>query len=252
MIVITAPNLTPPFFLAGNSTALLFLHGFGASPSEVYPTAALIHNLKGYTISGPLLPGHGTSPEELNKTGWTDWYEAVEREINHLSQQYERVAVAGLSMGGLLALLAGCRHPGLAAVAAINAPIFNQFPILSSLAPLIQLVKPFVPKGMSAEKMQLEKEGRFAYHVNPVKACRSLLELRNVVAGELDHLKLPLLVVQSEQDESVKPRSARYIMNHVPGSRATLLMLPESTHIATMGPEKEKIAQAIIDLVEST
>ena len=103
-----------PFFLQGNKDmALLFLHGFTASPSEVRTVAEKIHAASGYTVSGPLLPGHGSHPSFLNATGYSDWYRTVEDELSFLQQHYANVYVAGLSMGGLLAVYAGLYHAGL-------------------------------------------------------------------------------------------------------------------------------------------
>jgi carboxylesterase len=232
--------------------AILFIHGFGASPSEVYPVAAAIHEAEGYTVKGPLLPGHGTLPEDLNNTNWMDWYETVKREVGNLQQGYDKVILVGLSMGGLLALHAGCRLKGICAVVAINAPIFNKQPLITLMAPVIQYIKPYYPKKMDETRARLEEQGRFAYKVTPVRAFRSMMRLRRIVMGELDRLDAPLLVIQSLQDQSVKVESADYIINHAINSKATLLKLSHSGHIATMGPEKDKIVQAIIEIADHT
>lgn len=245
MIYIHTPPVPGSFFLPGNSAAILFIHGFGASPSEVYPVAAAVHELEGCTVKGPLLPGHGTRPEELNRTVWTDWYETVEQEIKNLQQVYNKVILVGLSMGGLLALHAGSRLEGIKAVAAINAPIFNRQPLLTLMAPVIQYIKPYYPKEMDETRARLEKEGRFAYKVTPVRAFRSMMKLRGIVMCELDRLTAPLLVIQSLRDQSVTAQSADYIIKHAVHSRTTLVKLPCSGHIATMGPEKDIIVQAL-------
>lgn len=249
MIFIRTSLLSGSFFLPGNSVAILFIHGFGASPSEVFPVASAIHELKGCTVKGPLLPGHGTLPEELNRTVWTDWYETVKRDVKKLRQEYDKVILAGLSMGGLLALHAGCRLEGITAVVAINAPIFNKQPLLTLMAPVIQYIKPYYPKRMDETRARLEEQGRFAYKVTPVRAFRSMMKLRQIVMRELDRLTAPLLVIQSLQDQSVTVESAEYIIKHAVHSETTLVKLPNSGHIATMGPEKDIIIQAIIKLV---
>jgi carboxylesterase len=250
VISITASPLSGPFFREGNSTAVLFIHGFSATPSELYPVALQLHATKGYTVKGPLLPGHGSLPEELNHTVWTDWYETVEEEMHNLRAQYDKVVLAGLSMGALLALHAGCRLEGINAVAAINAPIYNRQPWLTLLAPVIQYIKPYFPKKMDETRARLEEEGRFAYNVTPVQAFRSMMKLRGIVMRELDRLTAPLLVIQSLQDQSVRTESADYIMKHATRCRACLLKLPRSGHIATMGPEKDIIVQSIIKLAD--
>lgn len=250
MISITASPLSGPFFREGNSTAVLFIHGFSATPSELYAVALQLHATKGYTVKGPLLPGHGSLPEKLNHTVWTDWYATVEEAIHSLRAKYDKVILIGLSMGALLALHAGCRLEGIDAVAAINAPIFNKQPLLTLMAPIIQYIKPYFPKKMDETRARLEEEGRWAYKVTPVRAFRSMMKLRGIVMRELDRLSAPLLVIQSLQDESVKAESADYIIEHATNCRARLLKLPHSGHIATMGPEKDIIVQSIIKLAD--
>lgn len=239
-----------PFFLRGSQdTALLFIHGFTASPSELYPTACLIHDLCGCTLSAPLLPGHGSSPRYLNQSNWEQWYAAVEKELGFLMQNHQQVFVAGLSMGALLSLHAACHIPGLKGAIAINTPIYNHSPILTAASPLIRCIKPFYPKKDRLRIRELEEEGRFAYDVIPVKAFQSVTRLRNMVMQELDDVKLPVLLIQSLQDEAVHPRSVYYLQEKL--ADAELLELPDSDHIATMGNEREKVARAIAEFIEN-
>ncbi len=236
-----------PFYLPGSSDrALLLLHGFTASPSEVYPVARLIHEQSACTVSGILLPGHGTSPELLNNCSWSDWYEAVRNELDKLMAKYTRVFVGGLSMGALLALNAGLNQVGLQGVVAINAPIYNRNPFLTTCAPVYGYLRPYYPKKGVQELDELEEQGRFAYRVMPVKAFQSLMNLRGKIMREIQQLQIPALIIQSLLDESVHPRSGRFLHTKIKANGSTLLELKSSKHIATMGSEKEQIAQEII------
>jgi len=178
---------------------------------------------------------------------WEDWFAAVEHEINSLKERYQQLYVAGLSMGALLSLYAAILIPGLKGVIAINAPIFNCSPLLTTVSPLFRYFKPYYPKRDRLRMRELEEQGRFAYDVIPVKAYLSLNKLRNLVLQKVDTIKLPVLLIQSMQDKTVQPRSAYYLQEKIADSR--LLELPYSDHIATMGKEKDKIAQAIIEFI---
>jgi len=240
-----------PFYLPGSTNlALLLLHGFTASPSEVYPVARLIHAQNKCTVSAILLPGHGTSPELLNKCSWTDWYDAVKAELDHLLARYPRVFVAGLSMGALLALNAALNMEGLQGVVSINAPIYNRNPCLTTCAPLYGYVRPYYPKKGIQELDDLEEQGRFAYRVMPVKAFQSLMKLRAKIMQEVQQLKIPALIIQSWQDESVHPRSGSFLFAKTKANGSTLIELQSSGHIATMGSEKERIAREIMAYME--
>lgn len=239
------------FYLEGNNnTAVLFVHGFTASPSEVYPTAWLLHEVGGYTVSGPLLPGHGKSPEELNRTSWKEWCRAVDTELQEMKKRYDQVFAAGLSMGGLLALYAGIHTPGLSGVVSINAPVIIRFPIFETLAPLLQFIKPCWVKINREEALKLQKQGRYAYDCIPVKAFCNMMQLRTELMMGMEGLKLPLLVMQSKRDESVNPRSASFIAGKACHAKVKLVELPASEHVSTMGPEKELIARELDKFVK--
>lgn len=239
-----------PFLLQGKTEqALLLLHGFTASPSEVYPTARLIHEQIDCTVSGILLPGHGSRPELLNDCTWPDWYAAVKHETAHLQANFKQVFVGGLSMGALLALYAALHLEGVRGVVAMNAPIYNRNPFLISLAPLFGFFNPFYLKKDADMLDQLEVCGRFAYRVMPVRAFQSMMQLRAAVMREMQMLRVPALIIQSLQDESVHPRSGKYLYNRSKEHGAVLLELERSQHIATMGPEKERIAQEIVQFI---
>lgn len=238
------------FLLRGSDdTACLFIHGFTASPSEVYPVAQIIHELSGYTVSGPLLPGHGCTPQAMNQTSWQDWWDWTEQELSILKSQHERVFVAGLSMGGLLALYTGSRSASVDGIIAINTPIFTTSPRLVSLAPLLQYLRPYYPKKIDLRTLELEARGRFAYPVMPVKALLSMQYLRKLVVRELPTLDLPILIFQSRDDETVNPRSAHFIKDMVAGDQVKLIELHNSGHIATMSPDQKIIAEEIINFI---
>lgn len=239
------------FFLPGNDKiALLFIHGFTASPSELYPTAQILHNSYNCTVDALLLPGHGTSPEEMNKTVWQDWFAAVEKELRLLLDTYEKVFVAGLSMGGMLALYAGIHIKDIRGIVSINAPIYLKYPVLRILAPFIQHYYSYVPKKSPGHLKSLKKEGRFAYDDVPIKAFLSMMEFRDTLVKELDKVNTPLLLMQSRLDESVNRKSAAYIYENVSSSRIKLIDLPDSRHVATMGIEKEGIAREIANFMD--
>ncbi len=240
------------FLLTGDGdTACLFIHGFTASPSEVYPVARLLYEMMGCTVSGPLLPGHGTSPEDMNQTGWQDWFVRVEQEIDYLRRRHTRVFVAGLSMGALLALHAAAKQPDLKGVIAINTPIITtSSPWLKAITPLMQYMRPYYPKEIKRDTEELQTQGRFAYPVMPVKAYISMGKLNKMVVQELPRLNIPMLLFQSRHDDSVDSKSAKFIQDQASQGQVRLIFLPESGHIATMGPEKNLIADEIAEFIK--
>ena len=106
-----------PFLWEGGPTGVLLIHGYTATTAEVRPLAGILHQ-QGYTVAGPLLPGHNTRPEDANRYRWRDWVRAVEESYRQLAAHCQRVIIGGESMGALLALYLASEHPEVAAILA--------------------------------------------------------------------------------------------------------------------------------------
>ena len=106
-----------PFLWEGGPTGVLLIHGYTATTAEVRPLARILHQ-QGYTVAGPLLPGHHTRPADANRYRWRDWVRAVEESYQQLTAHCQRVIIGGESMGALLALYLASEHPEAAAILA--------------------------------------------------------------------------------------------------------------------------------------
>ena len=85
-------------------TVVLLIHGFTGSPSE-FRRLGYYLNDQGYTVKAILLPGHGTTPEDMIRTGFRDWWRCVKEAFEELREAgFQRVIPIGHSMGGLLSL----------------------------------------------------------------------------------------------------------------------------------------------------
>src|SRR5438270_9118852 len=66
-----------PFAADRGPIGVVVSHGFTGTPASVRPWAQHLAQA-GYTVRLPLLPGHGVSWRETNRTRWSQWYETVE------------------------------------------------------------------------------------------------------------------------------------------------------------------------------
>jgi pimeloyl-ACP methyl ester carboxylesterase len=121
---VTAPIIpgAEPWSSPGGSHGVLVLHGFTGNPQSMRPLAEALAKA-GFTIDLPLLPGHGTSVEDLLPTRWEDWSQAAEDAFAGLAARCDKVAVAGLSVGGALTCWLAERHPEIAGIALVNPMI---------------------------------------------------------------------------------------------------------------------------------
>ncbi len=104
-----------PFFWPGGPDGVLLVHGYTATVAEVRPLAHFLHE-RGYTVAGPMLPGHGTRPEDANRYSWRDWVRTVEEAYREIAGRCQRVVVGGESTGAVLTLHLAAERPEVAAV----------------------------------------------------------------------------------------------------------------------------------------
>src|SRR5579863_756488 len=108
-----------PFSASNGPNGVLVLHGFTGNPGSMRSLAEAFADA-GFSVDLPLLPGHGTSVEDMLQTSWDDWSSAAEAAYESLAARCDRTLVAGLSMGGTLSLWLASRHPELGGVVVVN------------------------------------------------------------------------------------------------------------------------------------
>src|SRR6185436_20244240 len=83
-----------PFSHDGSKIGVLLCHGFTGTPQSMRPWGEYLA-AQGYAVRCPLLPGHGTTWPECNRTAWPDWYGAVRAELLSLRESCSPVFVCG-------------------------------------------------------------------------------------------------------------------------------------------------------------
>ncbi len=228
------------FFLRGGGKGVLLLHGYTGSPAEMRLLGAYLHRA-GHTVLAVRLPGHGTTPEELQGMDWPGWYAEAERGYHRLRASCAAVSVVGLSMGGLLAVRLAARLP-VAGLVLLSVPVF----VRDARAPLLPVLKYFL--GYLRKRKpdwQMGEEYNAAYERMPVRPLASLFELIGLCKKMLPQVTAPCLIMQSKVERTVQPRSAAYIYGQLGSSVKQLLWLERSGHILTMDAERDKVFQAI-------
>jgi carboxylesterase len=240
--------LAAPFTLAGtNGEAVVAIHGFTGIPAHWRPAAEFLHQ-RGYTVIAPLLPGHGTRLEEMTASGAADWLQAVVTAAL-TAGDHRRVHLAGLSLGGLLAVLAA-GPTNAASVTAINSPLRYRNRRIY-LAPLAHYWRPLTMWPGSPPLTEPEMNRLFlTYPGFPTRRASDLLVVAHRARKAARRLRRPALVVQSRIDETVDPRSAT-ILARALGPSARLLWLDHSRHNALLDREREQIHEALLELLRT-
>jgi carboxylesterase len=207
---------------------------------------------EGFSVSLPLLPGHGTHWRDLNTTRWQDWYATVERGYLELAEECEQVFVFGLSMGGLLALHLAAQQgadadgKGVSGLVLVN-PLVRMPGQTHVALPVVRHLVPSLP-GIANDvaKPGVDEGG---YTRTPLHAAWSMKQLTKIVQAELPTVTQPLLLFRSPQDNVVPPPSGKLLLESVGSTDLEERLLEHSYHVATLDYDAETIFDGSVDFV---
>jgi carboxylesterase len=205
-------------------------HGFTGSPLSVMPWALHLAE-QGFAVSVPLLPGHGTDWRELARSGWRDWAGAFEAAYLELAGRTDTCYVAGLSMGGAVALRTASRHR-VAGVAVVNPGLSfydRRVRIIGILKYFHQTTLPIVEANPTAATTE---DGD--YSQTPLAAVHQLKKLFAAARRGLPRVTAPVLVFKSDTDDVVPPSSLELIRRRLGSASLRVVPLPNSGHVATL------------------
>jgi carboxylesterase len=230
-----------PFFLEGGPVGALLLHGFTGAPPEHRLLAEYLHE-RGLTVSVPLLPGHGTTPEDLNQRKWPEWTEHAAGALAELRDRCQTVFIGGLSMGSLLALYLAATESEIAG-AITYAPALEVDDWRARLLPLFKRFVPAAGKPAARHVDPLTESRIWCYDVYPTSAGHEVLELIKEVKSLLPRISCPLLIVLGNQDQSVRPEGARLLYDGVASGDKAMLALDDCGHVITADKGWESAAE---------
>jgi 3-oxoadipate enol-lactonase len=237
---------------SGVGEALMFLHGLGSTKENWYPQ--LIHFGQTHRAMAWDAPGYGESDDHEGELAFArDFVSALLSTLDLLG--VERVHLAGLSMGGMIAQCFYFAHPHRVA-SLILADTFPRFQaigtdvvkgfIASRIEPLMRgatpadlapasaesLLAPDAPE--SARTLLLESMSNLRSHSYVVTALA--LAVQDAV-GNLEDIAVPTLVLSGALDRLTPVPIARAMEERIPG--AQLVIIPGAGHISNLeSPER--------------
>lgn len=232
-----------PFFLPGSSVGLLLLHGFTSTPQSVSYVGHKIHEATGATLSAPLLAGHGETPFALAQTGYQDWLASAENALRVLRARCNTVAVAGLSLGGTIALNLSIRFPELVdLVVSINGSTGIYQP--EQVSTLFADMPDKFQRGIGSDIKHPDRR-EICYDTIPTATLRERFLLTCATGLMLPNLKQPILILQSRTDHIVTPENGLRIASGVGSSEVMMRWLESSFHVATLDYDRDIIVKMV-------
>jgi carboxylesterase len=235
-----------------SAVGVVVVHGFTANPRGTRSLGERLASA-GFAVDVPLLPGHGTSVRDLARTRYSDWRARVERSVADLAADRDRIVVVGHSIGGTIALdLAATSQVPLAAAVTINAMVLDRAGLLARIAPVLQHVLPYVPRGaagMPTDDFMRPGVQEGAYAWVSARAAQSLLMQLPRVRRGLAAVTCPVLVVTSPQDRTVDPANGPAIVAALAPDRVETLVCARSRHVPQLDHDEELVGERVVAFV---
>lgn len=250
------------FTLAGDgSKGVLLIHGLTGAPAEMKPIARHLHRA-GYTVSAPLLAGHGVNEAALLRTGWRDWLQSVRAAYRSLAAQVDEVFVGGICVGGALGLALCAEEPSIRG-AAVYSMTFEydgwNMPSFAVAAPLIQLVAnlplvrrlsyaetyPYGLKDLRLREMASRATDNLiegAIDRLPLGALYEMYRLARRVEQLGPGIRTPTLIVHAREDDMAHPRNAHRLQRAL-GGPTVLEILEDSYHMVHVDKERRRVGE---------
>lgn len=238
-----------PFLFTAGKTGCVLVHGFTGAPKEMRLMGEALQR-KGISSLGVRLAGHATHPDDLNRTLWRDWLASVEDGIHILSDICDTVFIAGLSLGGILSLVAASRYPQLKGAIAIATPYnLGEDWRLKFARPLSGIFPRINKKGDETRDLTTARE-HIDYPAYPTRGIAELQDLTKVLHHSLPMIKIPVLLINSRTDHTVPLWHADKIQQEITSSEAERLIIEESGHVITEDIGRERVFEAAFQFIK--
>ncbi len=250
------PELLPP--APRPSTAILLVHGYLSSNQDFGALPAQL-SAKGFTVRLMRLPGHGTTP--LGLAGQTDgaFYEAVKTEYEQLAKEYDRVRVAGFSLGGALSTILSSEYPvdRLGLVAPYYKVTHKAYYVLTPeiwqtvfgwAVPMIKR-----PSGFVNINNKEAAKHYFMYQAFPSSSVSQLMGVGKQARQPelLARVKCPVLMVHSPGDRAASPKAAEAAFKALGSEEKWVVWLDgeKSNHVILWDYEKDIVLQEMLEFL---
>lgn len=242
-----------PFYFEGNNKkAVLLLHGWTATPYELRRLGVFL-NEKGYTAYAPLLRGHGTKPEDLEKVRYNDWINDTKGSYNKLRKKHQQVFVIGTSIGGTIAVSLAKELKDIDGLVLMATPYRIRFEeamklIVWLMSFFSKYKRKFYPPTFGSRKTITRV---ISYQVYPIKNVLETAKMIKSSRQELMRINQPCFLMQSASDHIITKNSARKFFQKISSEKKRVKYIKRSYHTFISDIKNEHIFGEILNFLES-
>jgi len=241
-----------PFFFEGtNGKAVLLVHGWTAVPYELRRLGTYL-NENGYAVSGPVLKGHATVPEDLADVKWEDWLKSVEDAYSELADKYAKVHIIGTSIGAVLAMMVARDKKAISSLTLMAMPYKLRmekflFFVLRAIAPFKKYAQKAYPPSFGFSENITR---RTAYRRYPIASVLEVFRLVRYAREKLPEVTQPSFIMQSEIDNIIDRKSADEIYACIGSKIKRKKHIKRAYHTFISDIRNEHVFEEILGFIE--
>jgi carboxylesterase len=238
--------------------AVLFVHGFAGAGNNFADLPERVAE-QGWRVRGMRLPGHGTSPRDMETVTPDELVEAVLAETRSLRESHSKVVLVGHSMGGALSTIVEAQEPvdGLILGGAYFGVTYRWYYILKP-EQWIRIGTPFmrwVYKGqlfLQVNKKEV-KDDIVAYTWLPARSGLALSALgrRASSPAVLDNVTCPVLMLHAPGDIAASPECAQQAFDAMASQEKRLVWLERSNHHVFWDYDQKQLQEAVLEFLNN-
>jgi carboxylesterase len=245
------------FFASGRSPCVVAMHGFGGSAAELRPLLDRIADA-GFAVDAALLPGHGTTPADLQNLGFDDWVEATRVRVRHVVARHGSYVLLGFSLGTLVAMQIASepdRPAGLAGLVVLGNALFLEPVTSAGLGALSRLPARvpdlYVRKPAAGDVVdQAALGGIVTYDRHPLRAAietyRAGVRVRSVVG----RIACPTLILHGRRDRVCPWKNAGWLAEHIGSKDVSVRIFERSAHVLANDLERDAVSAEVRAFLE--
>ena len=198
-----------------SNTAILFIHGIVGTPNHFNEFVSLVP--ESFSVYNLLLDGHGKSVKDFSKTSMKKWEAQVASVVDELSLTHEKIYIVAHSLGTLFAIDQAIKNKKVCKLFLLAVPlrlsIKPKMPI-NSLKVYFDKIRSDDYEALAAKKCYgIEKDKNPFHYIGWIPRFLELFAKIRRTRQTVNLLNTICLVYQSEKDEMVSSRSAKYFEN---------------------------------------
>jgi carboxylesterase len=238
-------------FAPGRAPCLVAIHGFGGTAAELFPVLDRVARA-GFAVDAALLPGHGTSAEDLQDATFDGWVDAARARVDAASHAYGRVALLGFSLGSLVAMQIASEQPptvsGLVALGnALTLRAHTSIPLalwdrLGRPMPDVYFLKPRAADLVDASTAHTI----VTYDRHPLRAALEVYRAGVRIRRLVGRIACPTLVLHGRRDIVCSWRNATWLADRIGARDVRVRIFEKSAHALACDGEREEVAREVI------